>query len=130
MIPSSVVGKSEMNEFKDEVRKVRRLSDPKYLKSFEDRWGTINDNYRTFMHYLLKYKYIENWEREVNENYLPVSLETLKSKIPSSYKIAYEDNFVLPYLQKQVKQDFGISITHSTHTKLILRNSRFKKWER
>lgn len=127
MIPSSVVSKSEMNEFKDEVKKVRRLSDPKYLKSFEDKWGTINDNYRTFMHYLLKYKYIENWDREVNENYLPVSLETLKSKIPSNYKIAYEDNFVLPYLQSQVNKDFGIHITHPTHTKLIIRNLKFRR---
>ncbi len=79
------------------------------------------------MHYLLKYKYIENWDREVNENYLPVSLETLKSKIPSSYKIAYEDNFILPYLQSQVNKDFGIHITHPTHTKLILRNLKFRR---
>lgn len=127
MIPSSSMSKNEMNNFKDDVKKVRKISDQKYLKSFEKKWGSINDNYRTFVHYLLKYKYIENWEREVNENYLPVSLETLKSKIPSNYRIALEDDFVLPYLQNQVKNDFGITITHSTHTKLILRNLKFKK---
>jgi len=127
MIPSSQVDKSEMGEFKDDVRKVRRLSDPKYLQSFESKWGSINDNYRTFLHYLLKYKYIDNWEREVLENYLPVSLETLKSKIPSNYKVAFEENFILPYLQKQVKSDFDITINHSTHTKLILKNLKFRK---
>lgn len=127
MIPSSQVDKSEMNDFKDDVRKVRRLADPKYLQSFEKRWGSINDNYRTFLHYLLKYRYTNNWEREVNENYLPVSLETLKSKIPSTYKIAFEEDFILPFLIKQVKQDFGITINHSTHTKMIIKNIKFRK---
>lgn len=127
MIPSSAVDKSEINEFKQETKNVRRLSDPYYLNSFEKRWGSISDNYRTFLHYLLKYRYTDNWEREVNENYLPVSLETVKSKIPASYKIAYQDNFVLPFLQKQVKSDFGIIISHPTHTKMILRNIKFRK---
>lgn len=127
MIPSTKMDKGEINEFKDDVRKVRKLSDQKYLKSFEDRWGTIQDNYRTFVHYLLKYRYKENWDREVNENYLPVSLETLKTKIPSGYKIAFEDNFILPFLQKQVKQDFGVTINHTTHTKLIIKNLKFRK---
>lgn len=127
MIPSSVVDKSEINEFKDDVRKVRRITDPKLLQSFEKRWGSINDNYRTFLHYLLKYRYVDNWEREVNENYLPVSLETLKSKIPNRYKIAFEENFILPFLVKQVKSDFGITINHSTHTKMMIKNLKFRK---
>ena len=127
MIPSTEMHKGEINEFKEDVKKVRRLSDPKYLRSFENRWGTIQDNYRTFVHYLLKYKYTDNWDREVNENYLPVSLETLKTKIPSEYKIAFESNFILPFLQKQVKQDFGVTINHATHTKLIIKNLKFRK---
>ncbi len=128
MIPSSKIDKNEINEFKEDVKKVRKISDQRFLKSFEDKWGSINDNYRTFMHYLLKYKYIENWDREVNENYLPVSLETLKSKIPSSYKVSFEEDFILPFLQRQVTNDFGVSITHSTHTKLVLKNTKFRKF--
>ena len=127
MIPSSDVDKSHINDFKQETKNVRRLTDPHYLNSFEKRWGSISDNYRTFLHYLLKYRYTDNWDREVNENYLPVSLETVKSKIPSGYKVAYEDNFVLPFLQKQVKSDFGITISHPTHTKMIIRNIKFRK---
>lgn len=127
MIPSSQVDKSEINDFKDDVRKVRRITDPKLLHSFESKWGSINDNYRTFLHYLLKYRYVDNWEREVLENYLPVSLETLKSKIPHNYKVAFEENFILPFLVKQVKSDFGITINHSTHTKMIIKNLKFRK---
>lgn len=126
MIPSVNLDKNEINNFKQDVKKVRQKADKSYLLSFEDRWGSINDNYRTFIHYLLKYKYTDNWDREVNENYLPVSLETIKTKIPSDYKIVMEEDFVLPYLKQQVKKDFGVELTHSTHTKMIIRNNRFK----
>lgn len=127
MIPSVVVGREELSKWKDDARKVRIASDTFYLKSFEDKWGSIFQSYRVLLHYLLKYKYTDNWEREVNENYLPVTLETLKNKIPSSYKITFEDSFILPYLAQEVKKDFGIELNHTTHTKLILKNDKFKK---
>lgn len=127
MIPSVELGREEISQFKDDVRKVKMKTDRDYLKSFEDRWGTISDNYRTFMHYLLKYRYTDNWDREVNEDYLPVSLETVKSKIPNSYKIVYEQDFLLPFLKQQVKQDFNVDLTHSTHTKMIIQNKEFRR---
>ena len=126
MIPSVQLQKNEISKFEEDVKKVKELSDPKYLSSFESKWGTIDDDYRTFVHYLLKYRYTDNWEREVNENYLPVSLETLKKKIPSSYKIVFESDFIVPFIQEQLKKDFGIQITHSTHTKMVIKNNRFK----
>ncbi|MGA1049083.1 MAG: hypothetical protein ACO3UU_13830, partial [Minisyncoccia bacterium] len=43
----------------------------KSLISFEKVWGSIFKDYRNFIHFLLKYRYTDNWEREVNENYLP-----------------------------------------------------------
>ena len=127
MIPSLEIGKEEINMFKDDVKKVRNKTDKFYLKSFENRWGDINDNYRTFIHYLLKYRYTDNWDREVNEDYLPVSLETVKTKIPSNYKIVYEQDFLLDFLKQQVKKDFNVHLTHSTHTKMIIQNKNFKR---
>lgn len=127
MIPSVEIGKEEINQFKDDVRRVKMKTDRYYLESFEDRWGTISDNYRTFMHYLLKYRYTDNWEREVNEDYLPVSLETVKTKIPNSYKVVYEQDFLLPFLKDQVKRDFNVDLSHSTHTKMIIQNKGFRK---
>jgi ribosomal protein L11 methylase PrmA len=126
MIPSVILDRNETNNFKEDVKRVRQKADKNYLLSFEERWGSINDNYRTFVHYLLKYKYTDNWDREVNENYLPVSLETIKTKIPSDYKIVMEEDFVLPFLKQQVKKDFGVELTHSTHTKMIIKNNKFK----
>lgn len=126
MIPSVEIERNEISHFKDDARMVRLKSDKKILDSFESKWGSINTNYRTLIHYLLKYKYTENWEREVNENYLPVSLETIKSKIPSNYKLVFEEDFILPHLKDQIKKDFGIKLTHSTHTKMIIKNLKFK----
>lgn len=125
MIPSLEIDKEKISSFKEEVKKVRSKSNRFYLNSFENRWGDINDNYRTFIHYLMKYRFTDNWEREVNENYLPVSLETIKSKIPQDYKIVYEKNFLLEFLKSQVKKDFNVDLTHSTHTKMVIKNKKF-----
>lgn len=127
MIPSTEISKSEISQFKDDVRKVKQKFDRDLLKSFEEKWGSINSNYRTLIHFLLKYRFVDNWEREVSENYLPISIETLRKKIPSGYKILYEDNFLLPFLKNEVKKDFNIDLTHPTHTKMIISNRNFRK---
>lgn len=123
MIPSCKIDKDEIESFRKDVQNVRKRANKFYLESFEKRWGTINDNYRTFCHFLLKYRYIDNWEREVKENYLPVSLETLKKKIPSNYTIQYEQDFIVPFIQENVGKAFNVKIKHSTHVKMIIKNN-------
>jgi hypothetical protein len=119
MIPSRKIYR--VGDFQEDVKKIKDSTDEYYLKSFEERWGKISSNYGTFIHFLLKYRYKENWDREVEENYVPLSLETLYNKIPSNYKIILEDNYIYSYLQQIVKEDFGITIRQATHTKMILR---------
>ena len=126
MIPMAEMHKHEKTKFMGDVMRVRNRSDKEILLSFENHWGKISNNYRTFIHYLLKYKYVDNWDREVKENYVPITLETLYKKIPSNYKIVYQDNFILPILQQQVKKDFNVDIKHTTHTKLIIENKNLK----
>lgn len=121
MIPSCKI--DDIDSFRKDVQNVRKRANKFYLESFEKRWGTINDNYRTFCHFLLKYRYIDNWEREVKENYLPVSLETLKKKIPSNYTIQYEQDFIVPFIQENVGKVFNVKIKHSTHVKMIIKNN-------
>jgi len=123
MIPSCKIDKDEIESFRKDVQNVRKRANKFYLESFEKRWGTINDNYRTFCHFLLKYRYIDNWEREVKENYLPVSLETLKKKIPSNYTIQYEQDFIVPFIQENVGKAFNVKIKHFTHVKMIIKNN-------
>lgn len=126
MMPSVELTKNEITNYKDDARKVRQKANKNSLATFEEVWGSIYSEYKNFIHFLLKYKYTDNWEREVNENYLPITLEELESKIPSGYSIIYEKDFVLPYLRQEVKRDFGVELTHSTHVKMIIKNRSFR----
>lgn len=121
MIPTNEI--SRITDFEKDVEKVRALSDSYYLKTFEKQWGDISEDYRTFIHYLLKYKYKENWDRELLENYVPLSLQTLISKIPKSYKVVFQDAYIYSYLRKVVSEDFGVDIRQTTHLKIILEKS-------
>ena len=91
-----------------------------HLSDFEAVYGTIKSEY-DLVHYLLKYRYIQNWDREVRENYLPITREKLKSLIPDSYEIVYDNHEVYPFLHYRLEKDFGITMTIPTHQKLILR---------
>lgn len=90
------------------------------LKDYESVWGKISTQC-DLVHYLLKYKYTENWEREVRENYVPITIEQLLDIIPDNYEITYCSHYTLPYTAWQIKNDFDIDLTTPTHIKLILR---------
>ena len=114
---------------KSDVHKIKKKiwSERKYRKSFEKQWGKLSSNIWNMYHWLLKYDYKSNWSREVKENYFPVSIETVKSKIPSGWKIIYEDHYIFPPIAEKVKRDFGIEIKHPTHVKMIIQNENRKK---
>lgn len=101
-----------------DVEKIR-MSNTQNLEEFENYWGPIDLN-KTFIHYLLKYRYIENWSRELQENYLPITIEQLISKIPENYKIIYRNHYTPEYLKKSVKKDFGIILKEFTHLQIII----------
>jgi hypothetical protein len=106
-----------------DVNKIKEKSDPKYLNDFQNYWGDISINFRILLHWLLKYKYTINWKRELKENYLPVSLETLKKKIPDNWSIIYERNYTYEYLKNQIKKDFDIELNEKTHLQMIIKNN-------
>ena len=91
---------------------------PEQVKDFEKVWCKIQ-NRQQLMHFLLKYKYTENWKREVQENYLPLSVQDLTKKFLYSHGIAYESHTPLQYLQEMWNKDFGIWFNAPTHAKLI-----------
>lgn len=90
------------------------------LADYEDVWGPIATEH-SLLHYLLKYKYDQNWKREVRENYVPLTIEQFLRLIPKKYEITYIDHFTLPYVAWQIKNDFGIELTRPTYIKLILK---------
>lgn len=107
-----------------DIKQVRKNSNPNELNSYEEIWGEIKD-YKSLLHFLLKYKYVENWNREVKENYFPLMFEELKSIIPNGYNVVFEQQYTLPHLNNQFKTDFGVDIRKNTHLKMIISNMSF-----
>jgi len=101
---------------------VREKSNPEQLQEFENYWGPI-DNYRTLLHWLLKYPYVENWRRELHENYLPITIEELDKKIPPNWKPLYHKHYTFTYMKSRIKNDFGFDLELPTHIKIILENN-------
>lgn len=101
------------------VAKVRQRTDLPMLQTFESQWGSIDDN-QHLVHYLLKYRYVENWGREVAENYLPLTYEHFIREFPKSYQLEFAEHYTLPFLKKQLAKDFGIELQERTHAKFIL----------
>ena len=101
------------------VARIRQIYDTSKLAEWEFTWGNLNENW-SLVHFLLTYRYVENWARELKENYLPMALEVFLNKVPSRYHAVYMEHFVPPFLRKAVRQDFGIELADSTHLKIIL----------
>ena len=83
-------------------------------------WQIEASTWRDIVHYLLKYRYVTNWDREMKENYLPLLTEEILLKVPSNYRIKYYEHYTLPYLKDKVMEDFGIDLNTKTHYKLLL----------
>ncbi len=90
------------------------------MKSFESAWGDLA-GMTSFMHFMLKYRYAANWEREVAENYVPLSAEDMIDTFTTSdFTLSYREHAILPWLQQRVYADFGIRLSEATHIKMIL----------
>lgn len=113
-----------------DIYKLEKMPELKYLGdgekvrrfNFESIWGSLDDP-KNYIHYLLKYRYIENWNREVKENYLPLYLNGFIhiAKL-MGYTIKYCEHYTLPFLKDKVYEDFGVELNIPTHVKMI--------WER
>lgn len=68
--------------------------------------------------FLLKYKYDVNWARECNEQYLWNWDLYIKSFF---YETIFTNNFFIPFIQDNIKKDFGQSFKKNTHKKVLLR---------
>lgn len=90
------------------------------FKEFEDIWGNLYLK-KNLMHYLLKYRYKQNWDREVKENYLGYSTDDIIKLVGDEYKVIYRKDYILPFLYNKVEEDFGIKINTPTHTNLIFK---------
>lgn len=102
--------KSDKIEFKG--KPFKEITD-----SFEEVWGPICDvdnkkvNCKNLFHFLIKYRYQENWAREVNENYLPVSQQKLTEWLTNfmDYSFSHKESSHLAFYDKCWTKDLKLS---------------------
>jgi hypothetical protein len=95
-----------------------RMGRADLLEEFEARWGSIEER-RTLAHYLLKYRYVENWARELEEDYLPITRQGILGELLADFDAQMIQHHPLPFLQDRVREDFGVEFPCPTHLKLI-----------
>jgi len=101
------------------VARVRQLADKQQLADWEGQWGSISENW-SLTHFLLTYHYEENWERELRENYLPVSVEDILHLFPFRYFPSFVSHYSLPFIRRKVREDFGLDFQEPTHLKVVM----------
>lgn len=80
-----------------------------YLENHEEGFGKIR-TVADMNHFLLKYFYTDNWDREGKENYIPVTFEDYHQILNLlDMRILYEDGYLMPYLKNKWQQDFGLT---------------------
>lgn len=102
------------------IAKVRQKYSLSKLQEFESLVGPIDYN-ENLLQFFLTYRYEENWDREVRENYFPHTIEEFLNKIPDRYEIVYFEHYTLPFVREQVRKDFSVQLTDPTHGKILLR---------
>ena len=92
------------------------------IMQFEKIWGPISQN-KNLIHYLMKYRYTDNWEREVRENYFPIYFENLLNTLlyDNLYDIVYLNHYILPFTKSKIEKDFNITLTDNTHVQILLK---------
>lgn len=95
---------------------------------YKEKWNkfqTIWDRSpEQIMHFLLKYRYDENWDREVQENYIPFTesefSDAMWRMLGNRYTQTYKHIYTLPYIQNQIQSDLGYDIREiPTHMQYI-----------
>lgn len=86
------------------------------LNEFENKWGSVEESKKNYLHFLLKYRWQVNWDRELNENYFPITIEDFLSKFSKKYNINYFERFYVPFLRDCINKDFGIDLEKVGYT--------------
>lgn len=101
------------------VSRVRARADEAQLRSFEARWGSI-DRQGELQHFLLKSLWKANWVRELDEDYMGVTLNALVSSVyEAGYRLDHLTHEVLPAVKDRVALEFGTYVPAPTHVKLV-----------
>ena len=106
------------------LARARSLLPGSMIRDFERAHGPISVR-KNLVHLLLKFRYVENWPRECEENYFSYTREDLLGLLDpeKAFRPIYDCRYFLPWcrwdIERAVQLDLGDSLT--THFSLILR---------
>lgn len=79
------------------------------IDEFERYYGKIV-SIKQVNHFLLKYMYTDNWQREVKENYVPVSFEKYDKMFDLlGMVVSFQRSSTIPFLKDKWRNDFGFT---------------------
>lgn len=79
------------------------------IDDFEKLYGKLTNEYN-INHFLLKYMYDDNWERELLENYTAVTFEEYEKAFELlGMRTQYKESYLIEYLRNKWRTDFGLS---------------------
>jgi SAM-dependent methyltransferase len=79
------------------------------VADFERSHGPLDSLY-TVNHFLLKYFYTDNWERECTEHYVPVTNQEYQALFGLlGAEVIHNETYCIPYLRQKWGRDFGLS---------------------
>lgn len=92
---------------------VRKISAVKSLSSlivdFEKYFGQLKYQYE-INHFLLKYMYEENWDRESKEHYVPVTFDQYEKIFNLlGMELQLKDSYLMEFLRSKWQKDFGFT---------------------
>ena len=103
------------------LNNVLKYGDSNQVREFENIWGRFRTT-SDIIHFLFKYRYTDNWKREVEENYFPVFNEDYDKLIDmSKFEKIYHEHYLLPYQKEIILKDFNVEIKSKTHVKMIFK---------
>ena len=105
------------------VRSVRSVLPARQIRDFENIWGPITLR-KNLIHFLLKYNYTENWERECAENYFSYTQDQLMQVLnpEGKYRCILFFRYLLPWIRYNLEKKFSIDPGNelTTHYAMIL----------
>lgn len=105
----------------EDYQKVKAKANKKQVEEFEKNFGSLRYE-MNFVHFLMKYRYVENWEREVKENYFAINLEMIEDIAQQyGYEVMFKEHYMLPFTRDRVKEDFDVNLPENTHVKFIFK---------
>jgi hypothetical protein len=91
------------------IDKISKTAHGNLMEEYEKEFGQIRA-VQNINHFLLKYMYVENWEHELPENYVPVTFEQYEQIFSLlGMRVLFKRSYLIDYLRNKWKEDFNLS---------------------